>query len=107
MHALVQVMRDLINPHIIITKKKTLSNLPIFIGTLLLHLNILIQFAVRGTKVVIPLHVEALVFQSITVRVCALVLSARSAFVEVRPPQLMRLKRSAFPRYHFNAPVCQ
>ena len=77
---MVQVMCDLINPTIIITKKNTMSNVPIFIATLLLHLNILIQFAVRGTKVVIPLHVEALVFsllQSVFVR--------SSSLPEVRP----------------------
>lgn len=39
------------------TKRKKKTNLPIFIRALLLHLDSLVQLAVRGAKVVIPFHV--------------------------------------------------
>lgn len=71
--------------------------LPIFIRTLLLHLDGLVQLAVRGAKVVIPLHVGSVRYSPLSVVSASdarrLLRSARSASV---------WSGAAFPRCHFN-----
>lgn len=77
------------------------NDLPILICALLLHLNSFIQLALRGAKIVIPLHFDS----------CAVVPSVRQL---CEPNSLLPrfarsacLKRSAFPRCHFNGAVGQ
>lgn len=96
-----------------LTISDSLGNSPGLVRALLLHLHRLVQLAVRGAEVVVPLHdwdsgapravtlglvwrseLRACACGSRCVRVCVLLACALSFAA--------RLKRSAFPRCHFN-----
>ncbi len=72
------------------------KNLPIFIRTLFLHLNRLIQLAVRGTKVVIPFHVW-FVHNSPSVRLSCLCLKCLCRDLPGAPP----IEALSFPTVSF------
>lgn len=74
------------------------NNLPILIRALLLHLNSLVQLAVRGAKVVVPLHVWFVRNSPLSGPCCVCGWRASAQLC----PERLRLKRSAFPRCHFN-----
>lgn len=81
-----------------VVSNKRENNLPILIRALLLHLNSLVQLAVRGAKVVVPLHVWFVRNSPLSEPCCVCGWRASAQLC----PERLRLKRSAFPRCHFN-----